>query len=104
MKDDVYAFVFRGLLTEEALDKAGRLIHKNSGLADSETEKRLSLHLLDEDMVAKAREMAAVYTAIAVFENSVRELITKKLLEEIGEDWWVQGVSENPTKCPDSVR
>ena len=94
MKDDVYAFVFKGLLTEEALDKAGRLIHKHSGLTDSETERRLSLHLFDEDMVAKARKMAAVYTAIAAFENSVRELITKVLLEEIGEDWWVQGVSE----------
>jgi hypothetical protein len=94
MKDDVYAFVFRGLLTEEALDKAGRLVHRNSSLADSETEKRLSLQLLDEDIVAKARKMAAVYTAIAAFENSVRELITKKLLEELGEDWWEQGVSE----------
>jgi Swt1-like HEPN len=93
MQDAVYAFVFKRLLAEEALDKAGRLIYRNSGFTDAETEKRLSLHLLDEDMVARARKMAAVYTAIAAFENSVRELITKKLLEVIGEDWWVQGVS-----------
>lgn len=94
MKEDIYSFVFRGLLTEEALDKAGRLVRRNSNSADLEAERRLSLHLLDEDMVANARRMAAVYTAIAAFENSLRELIKDKLLEEIGEDWWERGVSE----------
>jgi hypothetical protein len=38
--------------------------------------------------------MATVYTAIAAFENSVRELIAGVLLEERGEDWWTSCVSD----------
>ncbi len=42
--------------------------------------------------------MAIVYAAIAAFENSVRDLIAKVLLAELGDDWWVQGVSEKIRK------
>ncbi len=42
--------------------------------------------------------MAVVYTAIAAFENSVRDLIKKVLQAELGEDWWNQGVSEKVRK------
>ena len=38
--------------------------------------------------------MANVYVAIASFENSVRDLITKVLSEEIGANWWEVAVSE----------
>jgi hypothetical protein len=38
--------------------------------------------------------MSVVYTAIAAFENSVRELISKTLLEEVGENWWQTCVSQ----------
>ena len=38
--------------------------------------------------------MATVYTAIAAFENSVREMISKTLLENVGENWWKDCVSE----------
>ncbi|MEO0328969.1 MAG: Swt1 family HEPN domain-containing protein, partial [Pseudomonadota bacterium] len=41
-----------------------------------------------------ARAMATVYTAVAAFENSVRELITSTLLDEVGENWWVSCVSK----------
>ena len=84
--DTLYAFVLKGLLTEEALDKAGR---KPKGDFSEEwrleTFKRLGLPLMDEDLVIKSRKMAVVYTAICAFENSVREFIAKKLLEQKGE-------------------
>jgi Swt1-like HEPN len=87
--DSLYSFTFRGLLTEEALDRAGR---KPKGDFSEEwrldTFKRLGLPLMDEDLVIKSRKMAVVYTAICAFENSVREFIAKKLLEEKGEKWW----------------
>lgn len=38
--------------------------------------------------------MAAVYTAIASFENSVRRLISTLLLEKVGAGWWEKCVSE----------
>jgi hypothetical protein len=50
--------------------------------------------LLDEDLITSAKRMATVYTAITAFENSVRAFISKKLLEEIGDDWWDKAVSE----------
>ncbi len=95
MTDDTYSFIFKGLLTEEALDRSGRVskLHSSSVL-DAATSERLSIKLLDEDLVTRARRMATVYTAIAAFENSVRAFIAKKLLEEVGDNWWDTSVSE----------
>jgi hypothetical protein len=90
----LYDFVLRGLLTEEALDKSGRVSPNLSGLEDLEIGRMLSLDLLDEEVVRNARRMSVVYTAIAAFENSVRDLLKKVLLAELGEDWWNLGVTE----------
>jgi hypothetical protein len=93
--DDAYSFVFRGLLTEETLDKTGRL--RKVGLSahfDPEIAGRLPIDSFDEDLVARAQKMAVVYVAIAAFENSVREFVSKVLLEQFGENWWTQSVSE----------
>jgi hypothetical protein len=46
--------------------------------------------------------MAVVYTAIAAFENSVRDLVKWVLLEELGQQWWEQGVSEKIRKSAKS--
>ena len=95
MDDQLYSFAFRGLLTEEALDRSGRLPRLlQSAAIDLATAKSVALDMLDEDSVARTRRMATVYTAIAAFENSVRELVSKRLLEHAGENWWAQCVSE----------
>ncbi|MBI5080796.1 MAG: hypothetical protein HZC38_01690 [Chloroflexi bacterium] len=87
--DQIYSFVFRGLLTEEALDASGRLRRLDSGaLINEEIAKKLSIELLDKEIVARAMRMASVYTAIASFENSVRRLVSTVLLEQVGADWW----------------
>jgi hypothetical protein len=87
--DSLYSFVFKGLLTEEALDSAGRQHrHVFSEGWESETSIRLAIPFLDEELVKKSRKMAVVYTAICAFENSVRDFISRKLLEEKGENWW----------------
>jgi hypothetical protein len=94
--DKLYSFTFKGLLTEEALDKAGRkLKNKFSEKWESETAERLGIHLIDDDFVAKSKKMSIVYTAICAFENSIREFIAKKLLEEKGEGWWDECVNMN---------
>lgn len=84
----VYSFVFRGMLAEEALDRAGRKRREISGVLDEQIVEKVSADLLDEELVAKARRMAAVYTAIAAFENSVRALVSSTMLEAKGEEWW----------------
>lgn len=95
MKDDpLYSFGLRGLLTEAALEKAGH----NKKISFSEkweldNAKRLGIPLLDEELVTKSRKMAVVYTAICAFENTVREFIEKKLLEEKKADWWTKSVN-----------
>lgn len=93
--DHIYSFAMRGLLTEEALDRAGRNSLISQQFAELEaTAKLVGLDALDIEKVASARAMAVVYTAIAAFENSVRELISKTLLENVGEAWWTTSVSE----------
>lgn len=91
----IHDFVFRGMLTEEALDRAGRSVRVSSeGPGEAEIEKTLSIASLPEDLVQQAKTMSTVYTAVAAFENSVRELISGVLLEAIGEDWWNKAVSQ----------
>ena len=111
VNDELYAFVFKGLLTEESLDKGGR---KSNLKADSPLEdsllRGLGIDLIDDEFVKKARKMSAVYVAITAFENSVREFIEKKLLEERGEGWWqtmsgkIQGKATDRMKDEEGIR
>jgi hypothetical protein len=102
---DVYAFVFRGLLTEEALDKTERMMHVGlTSNVDAEIARRLPIDLLEETLVSRAMKMATVYIAIAAFENTVREFVSKRLLEEKGENWWDACVSEKIRKIAESRR
>ncbi len=107
MTDDpgrLYEFVFRGQLTDAALDRSGRLprFAVDEGMED--IAAALSLELLEQEYVDPARRMAVVYTAIAAFENSVRHFISKVLLDAHGEKWWELTVSENIRKAADSRR
>jgi hypothetical protein len=91
----LYEFVFRGLLAEEALDNQGRQNRRLLNIADEEIAKALSLDVLDDVHVANATATAVVYTAIAAFENSVRALVIKTLMEKFQEEWWDKGASNN---------
>ena len=90
----VYDFVLRGVLTDEALDRAGRSNSAALDMEEAAVAEVLSLRLLDDRLVADAQKMAIVYTVIAAFENSVRELVRGVLLEAKGEGWWTDAVSE----------
>ena len=91
----VYAFVMRGLLAEEALDRAGRTNKVPSSGLSPLVAGKLPLEEMDEDLLAAAVRMATVYSLIAAFENSVRELIKKVLIEAKTEKWWEEAVSES---------
>lgn len=90
----LYDFVFRGQLSEQALDRAGRRIMRFNDQREAELAKTLSIDLLDDEFVASARSMAAVYVAIAAFESSARNLVVSVLVEAIGANWWEKNVSE----------
>lgn len=100
---DTYSFVFKGLLAEEALDKAGRqAAHRADDERLAGLEGVLSLGYIDDEFRIPAREMSVVYTAIAAFENSVRSLVKKVLLDEYKDEWWTKGVSESIRKTAES--
>src|SRR5262249_38662058 len=65
---------------------------------------RLPLRSMDEALVNAAQEMAVVYAAIAAFENAAREFIEKRLLEEVGSDWWEKSVPEKRRQKAESRR
>ena len=90
--DDLYAFVFKGAIAQDAaVRELGRIAPEASDSADKIAQK-MPLDLLDTDHVSSAQKMAAVYTTIAAFENSARKFIQDRLLEEVGADWWTTAV------------
>jgi hypothetical protein len=91
--DRIYAFVFRGLLAKEAMLAAAKTAPSEVD-EDLDVGGLLAIDALDERFVTEAKRMSMVYILIAAFENSVRELISSTLREEIGEQWWEQCVSE----------
>ncbi|MDB5162793.1 MAG: hypothetical protein JWN28_400 [Candidatus Saccharibacteria bacterium] len=93
---DLYSYVFRALVTEEALDKAGRT--NKRALSDADFSKKfdqLGLNSMDENLVTSATESSTVYTAIHAFENTVRSFVTKMLQEDKGTDWWETSVKKD---------
>lgn len=95
--DNLYSFAYRGILTEESLDKVGRQRRKQFGAADAmQLQKTLSFDLLDQGCLADAQFMSSVYCAIHSFENMVRMLVTKAMAEHYKETWW--------SKVPDRIQ
>lgn len=87
--DNLYSFVYRGVLAEEALDKVGRHRRKHFGAEEArELQKSLCYDLLEPDSLSDAQRMSIVYTAIHTFENMVRHLVSKAMAEHHGEEWW----------------
>lgn len=87
--DELYTFVYRGVLTQESLDKAGRRERPSFGPEDVERMRAaLSLDLLDGERLVEAERMAVIYTAIHAFENAVRHFVSVAMAEEHAEQWW----------------
>lgn len=100
--EPVYDFVYRAMLTEEALDAAGRV--RRNDMDAIEVAEALSFELFDEDLLRQARLMSTVYTGVAAFEMSVRRFVKKVLMDTYGEDWWDKGVSEKIRKFVETRR
>lgn len=89
LEERLYPFVYRGLLTEASLDKAGR---KSKASMTTEQQElivdKLAYTMLDDDALVTAQRMAMVYTAIHAFENMVRGFVKSTMLEAHQENWW----------------
>jgi hypothetical protein len=91
--DDIYAFVYRGQLAKAAIRRITKAPSADKEGVAAVTH-RLPFELLEARLVTRAREMAVVYAAISAFENAVRYFIEKRLLEEVGANWWEQCVPD----------
>ncbi len=87
--NDLYTFVYKGILTDESLDKAGRKrkLHFNKEEVES-IKKVLSFEMLDQELIVNAEKMSVIYIAIHTFENMVRDFVKKALIEVYHENWW----------------
>src|SRR5271155_3870734 len=86
---DLYSFVYRGVLTDEALDRTGRRRRSHFGAEDArELQKSLSFDFLDPQFLAEGQRMSVVYAAVHAFENAVRAMVTKAMGEAHGATWW----------------
>lgn len=103
MEDKIYSFVMRGELTKVALSKTEiSSKHSSSEVLAQDYIECLSLCLLEDEFINTAKLMATVYTAIAAFENTVRQFVVKVLIELKGENWWEECVSERIRNKADS--
>jgi len=98
-KKDVRDWLFRGLMFEadaEQFRRAGIRV----GVDQREVEQSLFEEVLSPfgvDLRNDALSMSRLYALLYCFENSVRALITERLSERHGVDWW-------DTKIPRRVR
>lgn len=87
--NDLYSFIYRGILTDESLDKAGRIRKKHFGSPDAaQIQKTLSFDFLDQDRLTDAQFMSITYVALHSFENMIRSFVQKAMAEHYGDTWW----------------
>jgi Swt1-like HEPN len=90
---DLYSFVYRGVLADEALRHAIPIPEADVREPEADIRRRMPLDSIDDSLVLAARKMAWVYVAIAAFENSVRTFVEERLVEKVGADWWDSAIS-----------
>lgn len=86
-------FVMKGQMAEIAIARSQATPPKRGEITYNDIISRVGIKDLDEDEVSAAYKMAAVYIAIASFENMVRNLISTRMLEVKKDKWWEECVS-----------
>jgi hypothetical protein len=93
-------FVFNGLLLEEnfvSLEKEGITVRTGNKLSPI---IRVEESDFSPRIVYSAHKMSSIFIAFFCLENSVRELISERLLDRHGIDWWETCV---PTRIKEAV-
>ena len=93
---DLYSFVFRGMLVEEALDKVGHKRYSGEESFFSEDlARKLHFDEIDLKYVEQSKTMLTVFATITAFENATREFVYTTLLGSYGAEWWSKGVQNS---------
>ena len=81
METDLYSFAFRGILAEEALDKAGHKKYTAEEAFFSESlAKELHFDEIDSKYVEQSKTMITVFATITAFETQHENLFSQHLL------------------------
>ncbi|GAB1106499.1 MAG: hypothetical protein Sw2PiMacB_08030 [Shewanella algae] len=99
--EELKQLVFNGILLEDSFERL-----EQDGISIKRGHNVIPVERLDESdfsptIIHRANKMASVYIVFFCIENSVRELITDRLAERKGVDWWETCV---PKKIKDSVQ
>lgn len=91
-KQRLELFAMKNLLTETALAKL-----ENSGIEIGHVrtirkDEIVDIELFELDIRKQARKMADFYVLYYSVENSIRRLISERLNEKYGQNWWEQKV------------
>lgn len=99
--EELKQLVFNGILLDDSFERL-----EQDGISIKRGHNVIPVERLDESdfsptIIHRANKMASVYIVFFCIENSVRELITDRLAERKGVDWWETCV---PKKIKDSVQ
>lgn len=88
--DKLQNFVFKAMLLDSTfgtLGEAGLDVRGEQAILEKSKET-IDLDDFPMEIRMDAIKMAKVYTAFFCFENSVRELVSQRLVESVGINWW----------------
>lgn len=95
LDDLIKLFGMQNLLLESELKKledSGVQIEHNKTIQKAEI---VDVDLFENDILVEARRMADFYVIYYALENSIRRLISERLSEKHGPNWWNEKVPEN---------
>jgi energy-converting hydrogenase A subunit M len=93
--DDVKLFGMHNLMLETELNKlesSGIQIEHVKTIAKAEV---VDVELFESDILQEARKMADFYVIYYAVENSIRRLVSERLEEKHGGNWWASKVPEH---------
>lgn len=91
--DTLKQFVFNGLLLNDSFERL-----EKEGITVRSPKQEVQINRIEESdfslrIVFDAKRMSSIYIVFFCLENAVRELITDRLAERHGIDWWENCVS-----------
>jgi hypothetical protein len=90
--EKIKQFVFNALLAENSLSQLGSQGISVRGAVPTPPTIGVDELGFSPRILYDAAKMASVFSAFFCLENAVRELITERLLERKGPDWWATSV------------
>jgi hypothetical protein len=97
-------FVFNAMLAENSLSQLAALGISVRGSAATPPTIEVEELGFSPRVVYDATKMSSVYAAFFCLENSVRELITERLLARRGVDWWNTCVPQKVRSAVEKLR